>query len=32
MKTRKLEMQRQEREYTTREKVLPTAALLWALL
>ena len=32
MKTRKLEMQRWERKWTTRGKVLPTAALLWALL
>ena len=32
MKTRKLEMQRREREYITRGKVLPKAALLWALL
>ncbi len=32
MKTRELEMQRQERKYITRGKVLPTATLLWALL
>ena len=32
MKTRKIEMQRWWKEYITRGKVLPKAALLWALL
>ena len=32
MKERKLEMQCQEKQHMTRWKVLPTVALLWALL